>query len=68
MRAIYRTRVLLLNVTVEPLRVGQRLLARLALLGGCVMLCSIRRRRFAVGAVLGVEMTGCHVALGWYSL
>ena len=59
---------LLLDVAVEPLGVGQRLLARLALLGGCVVLCSICRRRFAVGAVLGVEMTRCHVALGWYSL
>jgi hypothetical protein len=54
---------LLLGISIEPLRVGQRLLSRLALFGRCIVLRSIRCRRFAIGAVLGVEMTGRHVGL-----
>jgi len=48
--------------------VGQSLLARFALLGRCIVLRSIRCRRLAIGTILGVEMTGCHSALWWYSL
>ena len=68
MRAAYAIQYLLLDVPVEPLGMGQRLLARFTLLGRRVVLRSVRCRRLAIGTVLGVEMTICHIVLSRCSL